>query len=195
MRIIQNLVIDNTDAFFLFCVNSTLHMGGEEQFTPFILITITHLMNISVFSFQTGVLEMTWVVNDFTATSPQELTVSKGQQVEVVEICSSKPDYCLVRMPTRGPADHESGTVPEGLVPLSALKQPPTLRSSPRRHPPVEHDVGKSFFGFLEIQINNYSFLQHIFATARQWQHCKPLSPCYKNKETLLSIQINQIVT
>lgn len=84
---------------------------------------------------------MTWVVSDFTATSPQELSVSKGQQVEVVEICSSKPDFCLVRMPTRG-TDHDLAGVPEGLVPLSALKQPPQLRSSPRRHP-TEHDVGK----------------------------------------------------
>lgn len=82
---------------------------------------------------------MTWVVSDFTATSPQELSVTKGQQVEVVEICSSKPDFCLVRMPTRG-TDHDSAGVPEGLVPLSALKQPPVLRSSPRRHP-ADHEV------------------------------------------------------
>lgn len=110
-----------------------------------ILDYITNKKGYKKFSssfFQTGVLEMTWVVNDFTATSPQELTVTKGQQVEVVEICPTKPDFCLVRMPTRGP-DHESGTVPEGLVPLSALKQPPTLRSSPRRHPPVDHDAGE----------------------------------------------------
>ncbi|KAH0808594.1 hypothetical protein GEV33_014197 [Tenebrio molitor] len=33
-----------------------------------------------------GVLEMTWVVSDFTATCAQELSVMKGQQVEVVEI-------------------------------------------------------------------------------------------------------------
>lgn len=95
--------------------------------------------------FQTGVLEMTWVVNDFTATSPQELTVTKGQQVEVVEICSSKPEYCLVRMPSRG-SELESGGIPEGLVPLSVLKQPPTLKSSPRKHQPLDHDIGKFIF-------------------------------------------------
>ncbi|KYB28884.1 Triple functional domain protein-like Protein [Tribolium castaneum] len=86
-----------------------------------------------------GVLEMTWVVSDFTATCPQELSVTKGQQVEVVEVCSSKPDYCLVRMPTRG-TDHDS-SVPEGLVPLAVLKQPPAPRSSPSRRAPLDHEL------------------------------------------------------
>ncbi|XP_071053767.1 triple functional domain protein isoform X4 [Onthophagus taurus] len=86
-----------------------------------------------------GVLEMTWVVSDFTATSPHELSVSKGQQVEVVEIHSSKPDFCLVRMPTRG-SDSENSTVPEGLVPLAVLKQPPAPRSSPSRRPLLDHE-------------------------------------------------------
>ncbi|XP_060534993.1 triple functional domain protein isoform X2 [Cylas formicarius] len=87
-----------------------------------------------------GVLEMTWVMTDFTATNPSELSVSKGQQVEVVEVCSSKPDYCLVRMPTRG-SDQEA--VPEGLVPLVVLKQPPPHRGSPSRRPPqaLDHDL------------------------------------------------------
>ncbi|XP_049818825.1 kalirin isoform X2 [Aethina tumida] len=91
---------------------------------------------------KTGVLEMTWVVSDFTASSSNELSVTKGQQVEVVEVCSSKPDYCLVRMPTRG-TDHDQKTdVPEGLVPLAVLKQPPAPRSSPSRRPPAaEHDI------------------------------------------------------
>lgn len=92
--------------------------------------------------FQTGVLEMTWVVSDFTATNSQEMTVTKGQQVEVVEVCSSKPDFCLVRMPTRG-NDHDQTNVPEGLVPLSVLKQPPAPRSSPSRRPLLDHDGGK----------------------------------------------------
>jgi hypothetical protein len=86
-----------------------------------------------------GVLEMTWVVSDFTATCAQELSVMKGQQVEVVEVCSSKPDYCLVRMPTRG-TDHDS-SVPEGLVPLAVLKQPPAPRSSPSRRAPADHEL------------------------------------------------------
>lgn len=88
---------------------------------------------------------MTWVVSDYTASGPQELTVTKGQQVEVVEVCASKPDFCLVRMPTRGTSDHgsDSGSVPEGLVPLAVLKQPPAPRNSPSRRPVLDHEIGK----------------------------------------------------
>lgn len=91
---------------------------------------------------------MTWVMSDFTATNPQELTVTKGQQVEVVEVCAAKPDFCLVRMPTRGSEGHQE-PVPEGLVPLVVLKQPPQARGSPSRRLPQggEHDIqGKLFF-------------------------------------------------
>lgn len=85
---------------------------------------------------------MTWVMSDFTASGPEELTVTKGQQVEVVEVCAARPDFCLVRMPTRGSEGHQEA-VPEGLVPLGVLKQPPQPRSSPSRRPPQasEHDV------------------------------------------------------
>lgn len=88
---------------------------------------------------QVGVLEMTWVVNDYTAANAHELSVLKGQQVEVVEVCSSKPDYCLVRMPTKG-TDYDSAHVPEGLVPLSVLKQPPPPKSSPSRRVNLDRD-------------------------------------------------------
>lgn len=96
---------------------------------------------------------MTWVVSDYTATNSQEMTVAKGQQVEVVEVCSSKPDFCLVRMPTRG-TDHDQTAVPEGLVPLSVLKQPPAARSSPSRRPVIDQDGGKStYYPYLSIYL------------------------------------------
>lgn len=93
---------------------------------------------------------MTWVTHDFTATNSGELTVNKGQQVEVVEVCATRPDYCLVRMPTRG-TDHQEA-IPEGMVPLAVLKQPPVTsnRGSPSaRRANVgnqgqqEHEIGK----------------------------------------------------
>ncbi|KAF5295457.1 hypothetical protein FQR65_LT10445 [Abscondita terminalis] len=87
-----------------------------------------------------GVVEMTWVMSDYTASGPQELSVTKGQQVELIEMCQARPDYCLVRMPTRS-ADHECSNVPEGLVPLSVLKQPPAPKSSPSKRLPLEHDA------------------------------------------------------
>ncbi|XP_066250215.1 triple functional domain protein isoform X1 [Euwallacea similis] len=92
---------------------------------------------------KTGVLEMTWVMSDYTATTPQELSVTKGQQVEVVEVCSSRPDFCLVRMPTRGSEGHQE-PVPEGLVPSAVLKQPPQPRGSPSRRLNQDHDMSES---------------------------------------------------
>jgi len=66
-------------------------------------------------------VEVTWVVSDFIGsgvTGSKELTVHKGQQVEVVEIGET---MCLVRM--LGGTPEQPGA--EGLVPLSVLKQVP----------------------------------------------------------------------
>lgn len=84
----------------------------------------------------TGV-EMTWVVADHVAGAASELSVTKGQQVEVVEV---RPDWCLVRMPTAG-----CDSPPEGLVPISVLKHPPPgclKPTSPSRRTP-EHEIGE----------------------------------------------------
>ncbi|XP_070163539.1 triple functional domain protein isoform X5 [Polyergus mexicanus] len=92
---------------------------------------------------KTGVVEMTWVVADHMATpGSRELSVTKGQQVEVLENGGSTGttpsgvpntgEWTLVRLPlTPGQAEPPV----EGLVPTSALKQPPTAscKTSPSR--------------------------------------------------------------
>nr|CAD7256620.1 unnamed protein product [Timema shepardi] len=84
-------------------------------------------------------VEMTWVVSDHVAAAgSQEITVHKGQQVEVLELRAASPDWCLVRMPTSGTVD----SPPEGLVPLSVLKQPPPgLKTSPSRRATADHET------------------------------------------------------
>lgn len=86
---------------------------------------------------------MTWVVADhMAAPGSRELSVTKGQQVEVLEngsTASNTPggvpntgEWTLVRLPlTPGQAEPPV----EGLVPTSALKQPPTAscKTSPSR--------------------------------------------------------------
>lgn len=82
---------------------------------------------------------MTWVVADhLAAPGSKELSVTKGQQVEVLENGStnianvSTGEWTLVRLPlTPGQAEPPA----EGLVPTSALKQPPTAscKTSPSR--------------------------------------------------------------
>ncbi|KRK00715.1 triple functional domain protein isoform X1 [Drosophila yakuba] len=70
-----------------------------------------------------GNQEATWVVADYIATSgSNELSVSKGQQVEIVEPpTAAEPDFCLVRLNPQ----HDDAAVQEGLVPVSVLKPPP----------------------------------------------------------------------
>ncbi|XP_026826598.1 kalirin isoform X2 [Ooceraea biroi] len=89
---------------------------------------------------KTGVVEMTWVVADhMAAPGSRELSVTKGQQVEVLENgstgiagVSNAGEWTLVRLPlTPGQTEPPA----EGLVPTSALKQPPTAscKTSPSR--------------------------------------------------------------
>ncbi|KAL2080068.1 hypothetical protein ACEWY4_023861 [Coilia grayii] len=61
-----------------------------------------------------GGCELTVVIHDFLAGNSNELTVRRGQTVEVLERLHDKPDWCLVRTTDRSPAQ-------EGLVPCSIL--------------------------------------------------------------------------
>ncbi|KAG9476065.1 hypothetical protein GDO78_002896, partial [Eleutherodactylus coqui] len=61
-----------------------------------------------------GGCELTVVIHDFTACNTNELTVRRGQTVEILERQQDKPDWCLVRTTDKSPAS-------EGLVPCSSL--------------------------------------------------------------------------
>ncbi|KAM4724714.1 triple functional domain protein isoform 8-T8 [Anableps anableps] len=61
-----------------------------------------------------GGCELTVVIHDFMASNSNELTLRRGQTVEVLERCHDKPDWCLVRTTDRSPAL-------EGLVPCAML--------------------------------------------------------------------------
>ncbi|XP_035459175.2 kalirin isoform X3 [Spodoptera frugiperda] len=75
--------------------------------------------------------EMTWVVAEHSAAGAGELSVAKGQQVEVVEPWAARADWWLVRVPGEPPL--------EGAVPAHVLKlQPhhhPQQKTSPSRRP------------------------------------------------------------
>ncbi|XP_039965934.1 triple functional domain protein [Bactrocera tryoni] len=75
-----------------------------------------------------GSHEGTWVVADYIATpGSNELSVSKGQQVEVVEAPSAaEPDFCLVRLNPQS----DDAAVQEGLVPVSILKPSPSAQKN-----------------------------------------------------------------
>ncbi|XP_030386251.1 triple functional domain protein-like isoform X1 [Scaptodrosophila lebanonensis] len=69
--------------------------------------------------------ETTWVVADYMAASgSNELSVTKGQQVEIIEPpTATEPDFCLVRL---NPQNDEAAAQ-EGLVPVAVLKPPPGM--------------------------------------------------------------------
>lgn len=85
--------------------------------------------------------EMTWVIYEHTSGGTGELTVTKGQQVEVVEPWTTRPDWWVVRVPGEPPL--------EGAVPAQVLKpqpQHPPHKTSPSRRPlsqPCEETLGK----------------------------------------------------
>ncbi|XP_078043886.1 trio Rho guanine nucleotide exchange factor isoform X2 [Augochlora pura] len=90
---------------------------------------------------KTGVTELTWVIADHSAApGSRELTVTKGQQVEVLENGSNisgvnAAEWTHVRLLV---AQGQVDPPPEGLVPTSALKQPPPAsnKTSPSRKTP-----------------------------------------------------------
>lgn len=61
-----------------------------------------------------GGCELTVVMHDFVAGNASEMTVKRGQTVEILERSQEKPDWCLVRTTDRSPAQ-------EGLVPGAML--------------------------------------------------------------------------
>lgn len=86
---------------------------------------------------------MTWVVSDYTATpGTNEVSVTKGQQVEIIETPNSDAsEFCLVRL---GPIGSGDGGTHEGLVPVSILKPPPSSKGSVRRGLDAEKEQPES---------------------------------------------------
>jgi len=68
------------------------------------------------------------VISDYLNPGPGELSVSRGQQVEIIDYPSAVANSALVRLvnrtttPTSGEA---TPTTTEGLLPITCLKLPP----------------------------------------------------------------------
>lgn len=110
---------------------------------------------------------MTIVLDDYTARSPQELTVSKGQHVRIVQRqLSHAPDWCLIRVLTDHHQHHHhnqsspsslaasstriTNVVPdlslpskysEGLVPIAILKLTKSSSSNLQLPPPLTFPI------------------------------------------------------
>lgn len=66
--------------------------------------------------------DITIVVDDFAASNNTELSVHRGQQVEVIDLSPGQPNWCYVR--TLQSDSLEQG---QGLVPTATLKPIPRL--------------------------------------------------------------------
>ena len=91
---------------------------------------------------------MTTILDDYTARSAQELTVSKGQHVRILQRqLSNAPDWCLIRLLNDQHHHHSqasnsidsssSGKHIEGLVPASILKGNKSSSTNLSSHPPL----------------------------------------------------------
>ncbi|KAL8182718.1 UNVERIFIED_CONTAM: hypothetical protein K2H54_062390 [Gekko kuhli] len=108
-----------------------------------------------------GGCELTVVIHDFTACNSNELTIRRGQTVEVLERPHDKPDWCLVRTTDRSPAA-------EGLVPCGSLCIAHS-RSSMEMEGIFNHKGGQMSLNFF------LSMLEQSFRGHRKKGYCIPV--------------------
>lgn len=80
--------------------------------------------------FSQSSIDTTWVVADHVATpGSREMTVHKGQQVEILELMGGSSEMCLIRLHSSSSTSSGGSELqPEGLVPITVLKQIPHAR-------------------------------------------------------------------
>ncbi|XP_012941789.1 triple functional domain protein isoform X2 [Aplysia californica] len=77
-----------------------------------------------------GAPELTVVMEDYAASSPKEVSVQRGQQVEVIDASPGQLDWCLVRTLPPDGADSAQGLVPVSVLKPLAFLQTPGARNS-----------------------------------------------------------------
>ncbi|XP_048253877.1 triple functional domain protein-like isoform X2 [Haliotis rufescens] len=88
-----------------------------------------------------GAGDVTVVIEDFSASTSNEVTLAKGQSVEVIDAAPGHSDWCLVRT-----VPNDSGETTQGLVPMSALKPIAILRAPGSRNS-LDLDEGEGSSG------------------------------------------------
>lgn len=139
---------------------------------------------------------MTWVVSDYVAAQGSaELSVQKGQQVEVIDTnCLGAPDYCLVRLTNVSTNNNNVSTtslsssstqeqiIHEGLVPSSILKPPPTQTSKNRR-------AGDAEEGKFHFPLRLFNFMLSLVT----WLHKLVLNLAIDLNYLNLCIELHQL--
>ncbi|XP_060073162.1 kalirin-like isoform X1 [Ylistrum balloti] len=89
------------------------------QYLGMMMVKLAHWKN---FKRKKG--DISIVIEDYAAANNSELTIQRGQQVEILDPTPGEPNWCLVKSLTP-PGEGEPS---QGLVPLSTLKPLPVMR-------------------------------------------------------------------
>ena len=152
----------------LFIFTRVIQVAGQRNLHLFIYRYNRHLELIFLLSLYLQAPSDIWLVTeDFTSSHQRELSVSRGQHVEVLDTSpNGTPDFCLVRH-LIGEANSQSGTgagngqpVSEGLVPASALRPVSNLKvsNSGGVYSTAPENEGKFFF----LKFNVFLFIFKI---------------------------------
>lgn len=96
------------------------------QYIMFFIFMIEHFVIFVILLFPLqAIQDTTVVIEDYTATSPREVSVLRGQQVEIIDASPGQVDWCLVRTLPPDGADSSQGLVPMSVLrPMSYLQTP-----------------------------------------------------------------------
>ena len=118
--------------------------------------------------------DVTVVIENYSAANNSEITVLKGQQVEVIDPTPGEPNWCMVRA-----INCEDGEPCQGLVPIASLKPIPMLRVPGSRN---SMDIDEAFGD----EQNSITANQDSPANKRKSSFRKWLAPGRKKSQTKL---------
>ncbi|BFZ15658.1 hypothetical protein BsWGS_18696 [Bradybaena similaris] len=114
-----------------------------------------------------AIQDVTVVMEDYTASSPREVTVLRGQHVEIIDASPGQVDWCLVRT---FPADGADSS--QGLVPMSVLKPMSYLQTPGARNSiDLDDSMGNAEGTSSPVSKRRTSFKKWITTPVRKLSH------------------------
>ncbi|ESO86296.1 hypothetical protein LOTGIDRAFT_220800 [Lottia gigantea] len=112
-----------------------------------------------------GGSDVTSVLEDFAACANSELTVHKGQPVEVIDPTPGQLDWCLVRT-----IEQDGCESHQGLVPIAILKPIPILKGPGcRTSMDLDGDFKPIFSLLIGCSESSHRFFIHMTSLSYQW--------------------------
>ncbi|XP_052674047.1 kalirin-like isoform X2 [Crassostrea angulata] len=161
--------------------DDSLPIERRGSLTSMISMTTTMTTDSSSSGGETNRGDITIVLEDYSAGNNSEVTVSKGQHVEILDPApKGEPNWCLVRV-----LNMEDGEPAEGLVPISSLKPIPALKQHGNRDSMGDEDTEGSTSASPVPKRRAASFKKWLTAPKRVSQSKLPGPPLSENKPRL----------